>query len=289
MSYMHIQNLYHRYGQDILLFKEAYALEKIHGTSASIKWSESHLTFFSGGEKYEKFVALFDAEALKTKLTEVGAGKKIEIFGEAYGGKQQGMSHTYGASLKFIAFEVRINECWLDVPGAESFVKALGLEFVHYVKASTDIKALDAERDAPSVQAVRNGITEPKIREGVVLRPLIEVTKNNGSRIMCKHKRDEFRETKSPRAVEDPEKLKVLEAADKIADEYVTHQRLLHVLDKIPGHSIEKMRDIIAAMVEDVEREGASEIVPSEAVRKAVGKKTAVDYMALLKSLIGSV
>ena len=34
MAYQHIDNLYKN--QDILKFKECYALEKIHGTSASV-------------------------------------------------------------------------------------------------------------------------------------------------------------------------------------------------------------------------------------------------------------
>lgn len=58
------------------------------------------------------------------------------------------------------------------------------------------------------VQAIRNGMGS-HIREGVILRPLIEVRKNNDERIIVKHKRDEFRETKEHRHVEtDPDKLK---------------------------------------------------------------------------------
>ena len=316
MAYMHhIENLYKN--QDILLFKEAFALEKIHGTGAKLTWNGSTLTFFSGGESHEKFVALFNAETIKSKLLElgIGPGRKVEIYGEAYGGKQQGMSHTYGPSLKFIAFDVNIDDMWLDVPKAEGFVKDLGLEFVHYKRVSTDLAVLDAERDAPSVQAIRNGISmvvpegadfdcpagtkiepyglfgdriaNPKKREGVVLKPIIELTRNNGSRVMAKHKGAEFQETKTPRPVVDPSKLKVLEDANKIADEYVTNMRLVHVLDKLPGHSIEKMRDIIFSMVEDVNREGKNEFIPSEAVNKAIGKRTALMYKEYLKSLIG--
>ena len=48
------------------------------------------------------------------------------------------------------------------------------------------------------------------------------------------------------------------------------------------------MTVIIAAMVEDVLREGSGEIVDSEAVRKAISRKTAVDYKNYLKSQIGS-
>ncbi len=306
---MHIENLYKN--QDILLFKECYALEKIHGTSAHLMYNPKtkKLTFFSGGEKHDKFIALFNQEELKSKLEamDLPIDKTITVFGEAYGGSQQGMSETYGKFLKFIVFDVQIGNCWLDVPKAEKIAKNLGLEFVHYVKVSTDLKELDAQRDAPSVQAIRNGVSyyetkldtsvpdgvngptliNPKKREGVVLRPLIEVTKNNGSRVICKHKGDDFRETTSPRPVIDPEKVKVLADAQAVADEWVTPMRLQHVLDKMPGHSIENMKDIISAMIEDVLRESSGEIVDSLAVRKAISTKTALSYKNYLKSQIG--
>lgn len=74
MGYMHIQNLYK--DQTILLFKECYALEKIHGTSAHIKFSMAPtspaLTFFSGGEKHERFKALFNDADLCTRFEALG-------------------------------------------------------------------------------------------------------------------------------------------------------------------------------------------------------------------------
>lgn len=68
MGYQHIENLYKN--QTIFLFKECYALEKIHGTSAHIKWSYENqkLTFFSGGEDYYKFVSLFNEQELTEKF-----------------------------------------------------------------------------------------------------------------------------------------------------------------------------------------------------------------------------
>lgn len=276
MSYLHIENLYKK--TDVLLFKECFCLEKLHGTSAHINWNNEtqQLTFFSGGAKHESFIALFDQEKLKNKFVEKLIPHKVTIYGEAYGGKLQGMSATYGKELKFCAFDVKIGDYWLNVPRAEAFVKEFDLEFVHYVKIPTTLEAIDAERDADSVQAIRNGMSEGRKREGVILRPLIEFSHQGGGRIICKHKRDDFKETKTPREV-NPEELKVLEEANAIADEWVTFNRLEHILDKIPGHSIEHMRDIILAMIEDVLREGEGEIsLKDEAqVKRAIGKKTA--------------
>jgi RNA ligase len=284
MGYLHIDNLYK--DQTILIFKECYALEKIHGTSAHISWNakEQKVKFFSGGESYERFVSLFDVEFLQTKLAEMFVTSNAIIYGEAYGGKQQGMSNTYGKELKFIGFEVQVGELWLNVPNAEAICKSLSIGFVDYVKVSTDLEALNAERDKPSTQAKRNGIIEDKIREGVVLKPLVEFTTNNGGRVIAKHKRDEFKETKTPREVS-PEEFKVMEDAKSIAEEWVTEMRLKHVLDKLPqGINVESTKLVIDAMVEDVYREAKGEIVESREVIKYIGSKTAVMFKKKLQN-----
>lgn len=282
---MHINNLYK--DQRILAFRECYAMEKIHGTSAHIRWSGGELHFSSGGEKHERFVSLFNRDTLAANFLGIGHDPVI-VYGEAYGGKQQGQSKRYGTELRFVAFEVQVGESFLQVEQAADFVSKLGLEFVHYVKVSTDLAALDAERDAPSEQAKRNGIVEPQTREGVVLRPLYEVRDNRGERVMAKHKRDDERETKTPRAVVDPAKLQVLQAAEAIAEEWVTPTRLAHVLDKLGDVNIEQTRDVIAAMTEDVLREGAGEVVDSREARAAIGKKTAGLFKARLSSALGT-
>jgi len=271
MGYLHINNLYKN--QDVLLFNECYALEKIHGTSAHVTWEKGGwVSFYSGGEKHERFAALFDAGALTdTFKNEIGADN-VTVYGEAYGGKQQGMSATYGKELRFVVFDVRIDDCWLDVPKAECVCLKLGLQFVAYEKVKTNITALDGERDKSSTQAVRNGVEGEHIREGVVLRPLIEVTKNNGARIIAKHKRAEFRERKSIPNI-DPAKREIAAKAEAIADEWVTPMRLSHVLDKLGNPTdMTSAPDVIKAMVEDVCREASGEIRDSKAARKAIGK-----------------
>lgn len=284
MGYLHINNLYK--DQTILLFKECYAMEKIHGTSAHISWNyeKKEIRFFSGGEKYENFISLFDKEFLTEKFTNMFGTSNAIIYGEAYGGKQQGMSATYGKELRFIAFDVKVNNLWLNVKNAESVCESLGIEFVSYEIVSTDIESLNRERDKYSVQAKRNGCGDDKLREGVVLRPLQEFIMNNGNRIIAKHKRDEFKETKTKREVS-PERLKVLEDAEAIAEEWVTEMRLNHVLDKLPQDTnIEHTRIVIEAMIEDIYREAAGEIIESKEVVKFIGSKTASMFKRMLQN-----
>lgn len=283
MSYMHINNLYK--SKEILLFKECYAMEKIHGTSAYVGWKENKVHFFSGGSDHLQFIQLFDQDELTKRFTELGY-KEVVVYGEAYGGKLQKMSETYGNKLQFVAFEVKINDNWLSVPKAENVAQKLGFDFVFWKLIPTTLEALDVERDSDSVQAVKNGMGEGKKREGIVLRPVIEVTINNGERIIAKYKRDDFQETKTPRVVKDVD-FQLLTDAQAIADEWVTDMRLTHVLDKFPQPwDITMTGKIIDAMIEDVERESINEIVKSKVARSMIAKKTAIMYKNLLSTLM---
>jgi hypothetical protein len=290
-----------------LQFRNVYALEKIHGTSAHIKWvpeldsdvrpdSKPGLSFFSGGEPHDKFVSLFDVPKLEQLFREKW-DREVTIYGEAYGGKQQGMSKTYGDKLKFVVFDVKVGaHTWLDVPKAEHVALSLGLEFVDYVMVPTEITndlasteiweeygklgALVQERNKPSTQAKRNGITEDKEREGIVLRPPFEVIRNNGKRVIAKFKNDSFSERKSKPSILDPAKQALIVDAQNVAFEFVTPMRLEHVLNRLvserddKSYSIKDTKDVIMLMIEDVEREGEGEFTTSQAVRKAIGGVT---------------
>jgi len=285
MAYLHIDNLYKN--QDILLFTECYAMEKIHGTSAHISYNNGEVKFFSGGGKYDNFISLFNIDDLKRRFGEVIIGDEtVVVYGESYGGKQQGMSAVYGKEGKFVAFEVKIGGIWLNVPKAEQITLGLGLEFVYYNRISVNMPAIDAERDALSVQAKRNGMGEHP-REGIVLRPIEEVTKNNGSRIIAKHKTDAYSEIKTPREVS-PEKLRIIEEARAIADEWVTPMRLEHILS---GNglelSMENIGKVIPLMIEDIIREAEGEIVDSSDARKEIGRQTALLIKRKLKVSLG--
>jgi len=278
MGYYEIENLYK--DQRILMFRECFAMEKIHGTSAKIIYKKEEgipkIIFFSGGASLKEFSDLFNLEQLLLRFNMLCA-ESVIVYGEAYGGKMQAMSHTYGKKLKFVVFEVKIDDNWLSVDHADDLAtRMLDLEFVYYNRISTTIEALDAERDAPSVQAVRNGIIEPREREGIVIRPIIELIGNDGKRIISKHKGEKFRETATHRKIIDPDKLEVLKAAKAIANEWVTDMRLTHVLQAFPETvDLKDIPTIIKAMYDDVIKESKGEIEITADLRKAIGTNTA--------------
>jgi len=146
---------------------------------------------------------------------------------------------------------------------------------VDYQIIDTDIDMLNQWRDLPSAQAVRNGIIDERPREGVVLRPLIEVRKNNGARIIAKHKAESFQETRTTRDLTQ-EGLDILTEANAIADEWVTDMRLTHVLQKFASDvSIEATGAVIQEMLLDIETESIGEVVLSKEARKQISKRAA--------------
>lgn len=284
MGYMHIENLYKPRAQDILMFRECYALEKIHGTSAHISIRPANdvccqgISYFSGGVSKVNFQRLLSPviESALVNDIDVDLDQEITLYGEAYGGSCMKMSSTYGKDLKFIVFDVKIGDCWLDVPNAANVAHKFGLEFVDYRIIATEIGIIDAERDRPSVQAVRNGMGADKAREGIVLRPLAEMTRSNGTRVISKHKGEGYEETKTKREVS-PEQLAVLSDAIEVADEWVTEMRLGHVLSKLEGEQdMTIIPKLIPAMIEDVKREGSMEIEWSKEVSTAIGRRAVV-------------
>lgn len=282
MAYMHIDNLYK--DTNILQFKECYAMEKLHGTSAHITFKQGRINYFAGGGKHETFVELFDEKDLLARFAGKGIpeDRSVTVYGESYGGKQQGQSWRYGKEARFAAFEVKIGDSWLSVPQAEDFAKGLGFDFVPWVKCSTDIEILDEQRDSPSIQASKCGMGEDIPKEGIVLRPLMEVKTNNGERIIAKHKREEERETKTKREV-NAEQLAMIREAYQRAEEWVTYNRLANILSHIPEpHTIQMTGDIIKIMIEDVEREGEGEILLDKPMKGQIGKQAAQLYKKYL-------
>lgn len=272
MGYMHIENLYR--APEVL---RCYALEKIHGTSAHVllRGLEGHIHpdvhLAAGGVSHDQFARLFDVEALQAKFAEKFTGADtLTIYGEAFGGKCMGMSATYGKALRFLAFDVKLNDVWLDVPAAAGLAGEFGIGFVPYEEGPISLEFLDAQRDRDSLVAVEPG----KRREGIVIRPIKELLYKDGSRFIFKHKREEFRETRTVREV-DPERAVIMAEADAVATEWVTSMRLQHVLQRVPFTGPKDTKKVIDAMLEDVKRESSGEVVWGPAVEKAISRATA--------------
>lgn len=283
MGYASILNLYA--DTRILELPECWALEKIHGTSAWITYAPATDTkppklVFHSGEQQTAFEALFDKDRL-LKIFGLMGGVHVNVHGECYGGKIQKNAWRYGDKIRFTAFDVKYDGRWLSIPEAQGIVEMLGLEFVHYVRIPTTLPHIDAERDAASEQAIRNGVTsrdgEFIRREGVVLRPITEMVDRRGNRICAKHKRKEERETKTERTV-NADRVVLLKAAADIAIEWVTENRVKNAQSHFPEDKwvITNMRELIRYVHDDVYKEAGTEITPSPENSKEICKRAAI-------------
>ncbi len=286
MGYISIIHLY-KCKEFFTLFKDQQicAMEKIHGTSTHILLKHGDIKYHSGGETQKSFSGLFDKEFIFAELNAIMkeyAWSNIKVHGEAYGHKQQKMSATYGPKLKFIVFDIRVNtdtpgDHFLDVADAEKITHRLRLEFVPYEIGPNIPSWLEAQATKESAQAVRNGMGEGKLREGIVIRPLIEGKMSDGERAIFKHKNNTFWETKNPRSLED--QITTFSSSDDIVTEWVTDMRAQHVIDKIlHNKEIKKIEktDItlfVDNMLIDIKKESGGEIVWSDAVEKAIRRQ----------------
>jgi RNA ligase len=300
MGYQKICNLY-RFPDYLRIFKEVHVLEKIDGTSSHL---EIHTTpddgcnislFHGGGDKYT-FRNLFDLDKIKdiylnSEIECDGGfkkrffGKHITLYGEFFGGKIQGLSKTYGTAGAFVVFDVKLRNAllgdvnsnnWMDVDAAERTAKAFGLDFVWHTVCENTIENLNKYRDQPSQEGIRRGCGERKA-EGIVTKPLVTVYDCNGGRYVFKHKRDDNRETKSTREVDPSRELEVFKG-QAVADEFVTKERLRHILDKGGWTTLQDIPAVIAAMQNDIALECSGEYIPSKFVDKAIGGRTVTLY-----------
>lgn len=288
MGYLHISNL--AKDDTVLLFRKVWATEKVHGTSAHVAWDpeQQKITYFSGGASEEAFRKLFDAafeEKFMALVDENGRDIETVVYGEAYGGKMQGMSATYGKELRFIIFEVRIGCYWLSFDKVQEIGPKLGLEVVPGQIIDCTEEALTACRNSPSEVAVMRGCGEntdrygnkPPLREGIVIRPTVELRTNSNGRVIAKYKNPCFSERESRKDTDYPsEKKREILDAQKAAQDFVTEERMNHVLDAIglKEPSLKDTSKVIKAMVEDVLREGSGEVEDTKILRGAIGTYT---------------
>ena len=310
MGYMSIPHLY-KMPEFFEIEDKICVMEKIHCTSTYILLKDNGiLRFHSGGAKNKDFMNLFDENFIRNQLTEIikeNGWQSIKIHGEAYGSNLLKMSHTYGNTLKFIVFDIHINvnnddNFFLHVKEAENIAERLKLDFVPYVIGPNDISFIQKETEKESEQAIKIGMGSGKLREGVVVKFVIEKKLSDGSRAIAKHKNGPFWETKVPgqlgrlktsntNSLLDDKFNKYYEVSE-IAENWVTDMRAEHVFDKILHEKSDDNKMITRAdvkrfvddMVKDVEKESEGEINWTEEIVRVMRSKAGQIFNKHLKT-----
>lgn len=168
------------------------ATEKIDGTNIRIMWDGENVTF--GGktdraELHKDLVARLEELFLPKKnlFAEKFGEKQVCFYGEGYGaGIQKG--GKYQENKDFVMFDIKIDKTWLLHGDIVGIADAFGIKTVPIV-AKGDLSFL--------VDTVKQGLKSEWgdfIAEGIVCKPIVELSNRFGERIIIKIKDRDFRD-----------------------------------------------------------------------------------------------
>lgn len=127
-------------------------------------------------------------EQLTDKMLEMFQ-QPVCIYGEGYGGKIQKKSNIYGAEQRFVAFDIKIGNQWLQRSDVEEITKNLGLDIVPITGKGTLLEMVDIVK-----QGLRSMWNPTFNAEGIVAIPAVELLSTRGYRLITKVKERDFPE-----------------------------------------------------------------------------------------------
>lgn len=117
---------------------------------------------------------------------EVFGDSSATIYGEGYGGKIQKGGGNYGLDQKFVVFDVRVGNVWLDRDSVRDVAEKLGL---------TTVPEIGGGSLQDCVRIVKDGLKScwgDFTAEGIVARPGVDLVDRFGNRIIAKIKHRDF-------------------------------------------------------------------------------------------------
>ena len=119
-------------------------------------------------------------------------GSRICLYGEGYGAGIQKGGGNYSPDQKFILFDVKIGDWWLQREDVQDIASKLNIEVVPihgYFTLREMIDAFFSERHIPP----KSKISETALTEGYVGTPVVPLFARNGDRIITKIKYKDVR------------------------------------------------------------------------------------------------
>lgn len=166
--------------------------EKIDGTNIRVIWEGERVVFGGKTDNAQipaklvtRLIELFFPE----KFTGFDPDVTTVLYGEGFGAGIQKGGGKYvadGTSVDFILFDVRIGDIWLERKNVVDIAEKMGILVVPSLGTVTLSQA---------VRFVKEGFTSRVGEcpaEGVVLRPVVEMSDRMGRRIITKLKHKDF-------------------------------------------------------------------------------------------------
>jgi len=169
------------------------ATEKIDGTNIRVIWDKDNKSITFGGKTDDaqmppflltKLQELFPVEKFATLYPDIS----MTLYGEGYGARiQKGGGNYIPNGCNFILFDVWIDGLWLRWNDVTDIATKLGIAIVPIVGQCTLTDAIKLIK-ANTLKSTFGNF----LMEGLVLKPLIELSDRRGHRIITKIKHKDF-------------------------------------------------------------------------------------------------
>ncbi len=167
--------------------------EKVDGTNIRVMWNGLDMKLAGKSDNAQIPTPLVNnlSETFfiqKDKFIEIfGDEGGVCLYGEGYGGKIQKAGATYGGEQRFVLFDIKIGDWWLQREDVLDISGKLNIETVPIFGSGTLGDLVDA------VEVGIDSHWGDFIAEGIVARPSTELVARNGQRIITKLKHKDFR------------------------------------------------------------------------------------------------
>lgn len=167
--------------------------EKVDGTNTRLMWDGENKKLTFGGRTDEAQHGKWIYEKLE-EITAPFIDKFYNyptmcIYGELYGNGINKAGKKYCDDLRFIAFDVVIDNWVLELHNSQDICSKIGLPFVPILGTGTLVEALEMVANG-----FKSGVSDnpDTIAEGLVLEPETMLYNRKGERIMTKIKYKDF-------------------------------------------------------------------------------------------------
>ena len=172
--------------------------EKIDGMNIRVMWDGINVRFAGKSDNAQipgLLREVLDATFTKEKMASCFGSSILTMYGEGCGPKIQKGGGLYFASPQFILFDIRIDEWWLkrdDIRGIARSIPCMISQVVMKGSLYDAIKWASRPELHKSIYQTTQVGADTKYAEGLVGRPIVELTARDGSRIITKIKMKDF-------------------------------------------------------------------------------------------------
>lgn len=173
-----------------------YCTEKIDGTNMRILWNGQNVEFKGKTDSADLSNYLmpflektFTPEKMRSVFGD-DTDKQICLYGEGYGkGIQKGGNYMVDRT-EFILFDVWIEGWWLLPDALKKIAFDLDISYVPEIGQFTLIEVIDMVRNGFVSNISQN---REYVAEGIIAKPLVEMSNRKGERIITKIKHKDFK------------------------------------------------------------------------------------------------